>query len=182
MNAVRSWGLVAALALTACGRSIELQPVSTGRAPASAALSLASVRDARAEASIGRGRHEWLRLDYEVDTDADVADWLGSYLRASLQAHAHGGSPKPGALDVTIRRFDIREATWARGVAELDVRVRWRDGDVSSRRMTVVTTELMGEDGGRAWEVAANHLAGWAAEEVARWARAEGLRAPPPAL
>ena len=153
----RSLALLAFAAL-GCGPTLELAPVVGSAAPLGAApLTLARVDDARTDPTIGRGRHHWLRVEYEVDTDADVAAWLGSYLRASFAAHAHDAAPAPGEVDVTIHRFAIAEATWARGTADLEVRVRWRDGGVSSRRMTVVTTELMTDDDAGAWSVAAGH-------------------------
>ncbi|MEJ7732819.1 MAG: hypothetical protein WKG00_26905 [Polyangiaceae bacterium] len=175
--------LLGSVALIGCGTSIDLEPVVAGRdAKVAPALALASVHDARQDEAIGYGQHEWLRVGYEVDTDADVAAWLGSYLRASLEAHAHGAAPAPGVLDVTLHRFVIQEATWARGVADLEVRVRWSDGGVSSRRLRVITTELMGDDDAGAWAVAADHLASWASEEVARWSRAEAQARRPPEL
>jgi hypothetical protein len=183
MQTLRFGFVLGAAMVLGCGPSIDLVSVMAGQgATASAPLSLATVRDARQSEAIGYGRHEWLRLGYEVDTDADLAAWLGSHLRVSLGAHAHGAPPPAGVVDVTVHRFDIEESTWARGVADLGVRVRWRDGGLSSHRLTVVTTELMTDDDAGAWTVAAGHLAGHASEEVARWARAEGLQRQPPEL
>jgi hypothetical protein len=160
---------------------LELEPVVSGPSTlaSTAPLSLASVDDARRTEAIGHGHYELLRIRYEVDTEDDLSPWLGSYLRVALRGQRHQPPLQRGAMDVVVHRFDIEEATWARGVADLGLRIRWADGGVSQRRMTVVTTELMADDAQRTWTAAAGRLAGWASEEAARWARVESLRRSP---
>jgi hypothetical protein len=180
MGSLSSLGLVACCALLGCGPTVGLEPVAVGRMPtAIPGVTLAAVQDERQDEAIGHGRYELLRIGYEVDADEELSPWLGSYLRVALQGQRHQPPLQRGAMDVVVHRFDIEEATWARGVADLGLRIRWADGGVSQRRMTVVTTELMADDAQRTWTAAAGRLAGWASEEAARWARAESLRRSP---
>jgi hypothetical protein len=196
---LRTFAVVLAVATAVgCTRTVELTHVSalprssaqrafahargfrTALPQAVAAIQVAAVRDERGDVDIGAGRDELMRVGYGVEAADEVGPWVHSYVHSALVAE--GMSPVDGAaapaaaprgvLTVTLRRFHIDEATWARGVAVLDVRLVWSDGRVEADRLTAVTNELWSDDGSADWALGAARLAAWSAHRVAGWTAA----------
>ena len=164
--------LAAAFALTAAGcagREVRLQPAT---ASSSARV---SVEDKRPDpgAPLGTGEDGFLRLDYDVEADGDLASWLEGFIAGALAAPARAGraADRAGALAIDLLRFDLRGSTWVEGVAVFDLTLKRAGAADAHHRLTVRVSELMTDDGDVAWSQVAAKLARWSAIEIARWTR-----------